>query len=102
MVHTACTRPAGVSGLYKGLSAGLLRQATYTTARMGIFKVINAEMLQRNEGKPLPLYTKALCGLTAGGLGAFVGTPADLTLIRMQAGAHTSSVTQRVTPRLVA
>jgi hypothetical protein len=38
-----------------------------------------------NKGKPIPLWQKAACGLTAGGLGALVGTPADLTLIRMQA-----------------
>lgn len=75
----------GFGSLYNGLSAGLLRQATYTTARLGIFQVINAEAIKMNEGKPLPLYQKALCGLTAGGLGALVGTPADLTLIRMQA-----------------
>ena len=33
----------------------------------------------------LPLWQKAVAGLTAGGLGALVGTPADLTLIRLQA-----------------
>jgi hypothetical protein len=76
--------------LYNGLSAGLLRQATYTTARLGIFQIINAEAIKMNEGNPLPLYQKALCGLAAGGLGALVGTPADLTLIRMQAGARNS------------
>ena len=27
----------GVRGMYSGLSAGLLRQATYTTARLGIY-----------------------------------------------------------------
>jgi hypothetical protein len=37
--------------------------------------------------QPLPLWGKAVCGLTAGGLGAMVGSPADLTLIRMQADA---------------
>jgi len=36
-----------------------------------------------NNNQPLPLSVKALLGLTAGGLGALVGTPADLTLIRM-------------------
>ena len=36
-------------------------------------------------GQPLPLWQKAAAGLTAGGLGALVGSPADLTLIRMQA-----------------
>jgi hypothetical protein len=33
----------------------------------------------------IPLWQKAAAGLAAGGLGALVGTPADLTLIRMQA-----------------
>lgn len=75
----------GFSSLYNGLSAGLLRQATYTTARLGIFNVLNKEAIKMNEGKPVSLGTKALMGLTAGGLGALVGTPADLTLIRMQA-----------------
>ena len=79
---------AGVGGLYSGLSAGLLRQATYTTARLGIFKIINTEAIKYNDNKPIPLSWKALCGLTAGGLGALVGTPADLTLVRMQAGAR--------------
>jgi len=31
----------GVMKLYTGLSAGLLRQATYTTARLGIYKKNN-------------------------------------------------------------
>lgn len=74
----------GFGALYKGLSAGLLRQATYTTARLGIFQQITEAAKKANGGKNLPLWQKAACGLTAGGLGALVGTPADLTLIRMQ------------------
>ena len=30
----------GIGGLYKGLSAGLLRQATYTTGRLGFYNTI--------------------------------------------------------------
>ncbi len=75
----------GFGSLYKGLSAGLLRQATYTTARLGIFNTMTVSLKEMNGGKNLPLWQKALTGLTAGGLGALVGTPADLTLIRMQA-----------------
>jgi len=30
-------RNEGVTALYSGLSAGLLRQATYTTARLGVY-----------------------------------------------------------------
>ncbi|KAH9575173.1 hypothetical protein CY35_01G097800 [Sphagnum magellanicum] len=77
----------GIGGLYKGLSAGLLRQATYTTARLGSFRLLTNKAMAANDGKPLPLYQKALCGLTAGAIGASVGSPADLALIRMQADA---------------
>ncbi len=84
----------GFGSLYKGLSAGLLRQATYTTARLGIFQKISAQAKEWNNGQNLPLWQKAACGLTAGGLGALVGTPADLTLIRMQADS-TLPVEQR-------
>ncbi|CAI7774136.1 unnamed protein product [Closterium sp. NIES-53] len=75
----------GVASFYKGLSAGLLRQATYTTARLGSFRYLTTEATKANDGKPLPLYQKAACGLTAGAIGACFGSPADLALIRMQA-----------------
>ncbi|EFJ08876.1 hypothetical protein SELMODRAFT_130994 [Selaginella moellendorffii] len=75
----------GLGAFYKGLSAGLLRQATYTTARLGSFRVLTNKATAANDGKPLPLYQKAFCGLTAGAIGACVGSPADLALIRMQA-----------------
>jgi solute carrier family 25 oxoglutarate transporter 11 len=84
----------GFGALYRGLSAGLLRQATYTTARLGIFQQITDYAKKANNGQNLPLWQKAACGLTAGGLGALVGTPADLTLIRMQAD-NTLPVEQR-------
>ncbi|KAL9240192.1 hypothetical protein vseg_014439 [Gypsophila vaccaria] len=85
----------GVGAFYKGLSAGLLRQATYTTARLGSFKILTAKAVAANDGKPLPLYQKALCGLTAGAIGASVGSPADLALIRMQADATLPAAQRR-------
>lgn len=33
----------GVVGLYTGLSAGLLRQATYTTTRLGVYTYLFAK-----------------------------------------------------------
>ncbi|XP_021850914.1 mitochondrial dicarboxylate/tricarboxylate transporter DTC [Spinacia oleracea] len=80
-------RDEGLSAFYKGLSAGLLRQATYTTARLGTFRILTNKAVAANEGKPVPLYQKALCGLSAGAIGACIGSPADLALIRMQADA---------------
>jgi solute carrier family 25 oxoglutarate transporter 11 len=69
----------------QGLSAGLLRQATYTTARLGIHAKLVDYLKEMNKGAPLPLAQKAGAGLAAGGLGAIFGSPADLSLIRMQA-----------------
>uniref|UniRef100_A0A7N0ZV67 Uncharacterized protein n=1 Tax=Kalanchoe fedtschenkoi TaxID=63787 RepID=A0A7N0ZV67_KALFE len=85
----------GIASFYKGLSAGLLRQATYTTARLGTFKILTNKAIAANDGKPLPLYQKALCGLTAGAIGATVGSPADLALIRMQADATLPAAQRR-------
>lgn len=45
---------------------------------------LSEQLQKRNEGKPIPFWEKAAAGLTAGGLGAVVGSPADLSLIRMQ------------------
>eukprot|EP00798_Chlamydomonas_sp_ICE-L_P030096 gene30096-35061_t len=80
-------KSSGVGALYKGLSASLMRQGTYTTARMGIFQSITTSLKERNGGAPIPLWQKALAGLTAGGMGALVGNPSDLALVRMQADA---------------
>ena len=93
-VAAGIIRDDGFGSLYKGLSAGILRQATYTTARLGIFNSLSESLKEANKGAPLPLWQKAAAGLTAGGLGALVGSPADLTLIRMQADT-TLPVAQR-------
>lgn len=72
--------------LYTGLSAGLLRQAVYTTARLGFFETFikslnaNAEAANRS----VTFAERAAAGLTAGGIAAMVGNPADLALVRMQ------------------
>ncbi|RWR73620.1 Mitochondrial substrate/solute carrier [Cinnamomum micranthum f. kanehirae] len=96
-LHVAKTmlREEGFGAFYKGLSAGLLRQATYTTARLGSFRILTKKAVAANDGKPLPLYQKALCGLTAGAIGASVGSPADLALIRMQADATLPAAQRR-------
>ena len=75
----------GVRALYKGLDAGLLRQATYTNARMGIYANLCSVLREGNGGNAIPLWQKAMAGCAAGGLGAIIGNPADLTLVRMQA-----------------
>jgi len=75
-----------VMDLYTGLSAGLLRQAVYTTARIGFFDTFMKSFTARAEskGQKIGFAERAGAGLAAGGLAAVVGNPADLALIRMQ------------------
>lgn len=75
-------RNEGVATLYNGLSAGLLRQATYTTTRLGIYTWL-FETFSSKDGSPPGFLMKAALGMSAGASGAFVGTPAEVALIRM-------------------
>jgi hypothetical protein len=75
----------GVGGLFKGLSASLLRQAVYSGARFGAYDSIKKKMGETPDGPPLAIWQKTVAGLTAGAFGAVIGSPADITLVRMQA-----------------
>jgi solute carrier family 25 oxoglutarate transporter 11 len=75
-------RTEGVRGIYAGLSAGLFRQATYTTARLGIYQSL-FERFRQPDGRPPPFFVNLLLGVASGGLGSFIGTPAEVALIRM-------------------
>lgn len=72
--------------LYKGLSAGLLRQMTYGLTRLGIFRTLTNKFApEGGTAADIDFVTKLGCSLTAGGIGALIGTPADAALVRMQA-----------------
>jgi solute carrier family 25 oxoglutarate transporter 11 len=75
-----------VLDLYTGLSAGLLRQAVYTTCRLGFFDTFMKTLSERakSRGSVVGFSERATAGLAAGGLAAMIGNPADLALIRMQ------------------
>lgn len=72
----------GFIGVYNGLSAGLLRQATYTTTRLGVFTSL-MEHFKSPDGTPPSFLMKCALGMTAGAVGSFIGTPAEISLIRM-------------------
>jgi solute carrier family 25 oxoglutarate transporter 11 len=77
-------REEGVGAFYKGLSAGLTRQVLYTGARLGLYDKFTALAKDPNE-KSMPFWKTSVCALSAGGIAAVFGNPADLALIRMQA-----------------
>ncbi|XP_068617723.1 mitochondrial 2-oxoglutarate/malate carrier protein [Battus philenor] len=71
--------------LYTGLSAALLRQATYTTARLGVYNYLFDSYKQSHGGVAPGFAVKIFHGTAAGGIASFVGTPAEVALIRMTA-----------------
>jgi len=91
---TSILKTEGVGGIYTGLSAGLLRQATYTTTRLGIYTILFEKMTSA-DGKPPNFFVKAGIGMTAGAIGAFVGTPAEVALIRMTADGRLPAAERR-------
>lgn len=75
----------GAKEFYKGLDSAILRQVVYGTLRLGIFFNMTEDMKKKNGGKNLSAFQKAQASLVAGGIGSFIGNPADLCLVRMQA-----------------
>ncbi|KAK8492935.1 hypothetical protein V6N13_076680 [Hibiscus sabdariffa] len=74
----------GVAALFSGVSATMLRQTLYSTTRMGIYDILKQKWSDK-ETKTMPLASKIGAGLIAGGIGAAIGNPADVAMVRMQA-----------------
>ncbi len=67
------------------IDSALLRQAVYTTLRLGIFFSLTDYIKQgKSEGQNLSTLEKIACSFTAGGIGSFFGNPFDLCLVRLQ------------------
>ena len=50
----------GIASIYSGVSASLMRQAVYGTARIGLHRSISDKLVERNNGQPLNFGMKAL------------------------------------------
>jgi len=87
-------RNEGFRTLYTGLSAGMLRQATYTTTRLGTYQIL-FEKFSNKDGSPPSFLKKAALGMSAGACGAFVGTPAEISLIRMTSDGNLPAAERR-------
>jgi len=77
-------RDEGLSAFFKGLAASLLREATYSTIRMGGYEVCKT-YLGALDPSSAPLWKKITSGAIAGAVGAAIANPTDLVKVRMQA-----------------
>ena len=74
----------GPRGFMPGIGAGCLRQFLYSGTRFGVYDALKRELAPAGGG-PLPVELKVASAVVAGAIGAFVGNPGDLVLVRMQA-----------------
>lgn len=73
----------GFRSLYAGLTASLLRQATYSTTRFGVYEELK-NRVQGDEAAPPGALTLVGLACVSGLVGAAVGNPADILNVRMQ------------------
>ena len=81
-VASIMIKEEGVTSFYKGLDSALFRQATYGTARIGLYRFLyNKRMEQKGE---VVFHEKAFISLFAGFVSALIGNPSDVALVRFQ------------------
>ncbi|KAK7837147.1 mitochondrial uncoupling protein 5-like [Quercus suber] len=86
-IGTQIVKSEGATALFSGVSATILRQTLYSTTRMGLYEILKQKWSDHSDSDTakLPITKKIVAGLIAGGVGAAVGNPADVAMVRMQA-----------------
>nr|XP_043631873.1 mitochondrial uncoupling protein 5-like [Erigeron canadensis] len=84
----------GARALFSGVSATVLRQTLYSTTRMGLYDMMKKKWTDPETGN-MRLWKKIGAGLIAGGIGAAVGNPADVAMVRMQADGRLPAAQRR-------
>jgi hypothetical protein len=82
----------GMSALWKGVNAAWLREASYTSLRLGLYEPVKV-MFGANE-KGAPFYKKFVAGSAAGAIGSLAGNPFDVLKTKMMtdSGAEVPSM----------
>jgi solute carrier family 25 (mitochondrial dicarboxylate transporter), member 10 len=68
----------GVFSLWSGLSASLLRQSTYSTARFGVYNYLAQQAKELSGTKQLSLGSTITCAGLAGGIAGVIGNPTEV------------------------
>ena len=62
-----------------------MRQAVYGTARLGLHREFSDRMKASQGGGALPAWKSVLSSMGSGAIASVIGTPFDVSLVRMQA-----------------
>lgn len=71
----------GVVSLWKGVNAAWLREASYTSLRLGLYEPCKV-MVGAGDPKTATFFGKFLAGSLAGALGSIAGNPFDVLKVR--------------------
>ncbi|KAL6450020.1 DIC1 Mitochondrial dicarboxylate transporter [Candida maltosa Xu316] len=83
MIYQIITKE-GFFKIYSGLTASLLRQATYSTTRFGVYEFLKESYIESfKDPKPSTLVLLPI-SMVSGALGGLVGNPSDVVNVRMQ------------------
>ncbi|KAL2759923.1 hypothetical protein ACRALDRAFT_2092796, partial [Sodiomyces alcalophilus JCM 7366] len=73
----------GIPSLWSGLSASILRQSTYSTARFGLYTIVAQKARHHTGQDQLSTAWTVACAGVAGGMAGLVGNPTEVVLVRM-------------------
>lgn len=71
----------GITAFWKGIQAAWLREASYTSIRLGLYEPIKIAM--GADGPNTPFYLKFAAGSSAGAIGSLFGNPFDVLKTKM-------------------
>ncbi|XP_074130970.1 mitochondrial brown fat uncoupling protein 1 isoform X2 [Sminthopsis crassicaudata] len=85
----------GPRSLYSGLHAGLQRQMSFASIRIGLYDT--AKQFYNNGRETAGIGSRILAGCTTGGLAVIVAQPTDVVKVRLQAQSNLSGAKPRYT-----
>ncbi|XP_069834734.1 mitochondrial brown fat uncoupling protein 1 [Dendropsophus ebraccatus] len=83
----------GAKSLYNGLVAGLQRQMSFASIRIGLYDTV--KLFYTNGKEKAGIVTRILAGCTTGALAVTIAQPTDVVKVRFQAQANLNGVKKR-------
>ncbi|KAF2879073.1 hypothetical protein ILUMI_27082 [Ignelater luminosus] len=86
MLKTAfgIAKEEGLTKLWQGMSAGLLRHVVYSGTRMVAFQFLRDDVFKKKPDEHFALWKSAFCGITAGAFAQYIASPTDLLKVQLQ------------------
>ncbi|XP_008331205.1 mitochondrial uncoupling protein 2-like [Cynoglossus semilaevis] len=90
---TTIVRAEGLQGLYNGLVAGLQRQMSFASVRIGLYDSMKQFYTRGSENGGI--VTRLMAGCTTGAMAVAFAQPTDVVKVRFQAQARVANGTKR-------